>query len=233
MKRVQKMFENIENINTNRLFKGIEADNLEKMLVCSKSVYKSYPAGKTVFYQDDASESIYILLKGRVAAVKNMISGKKHIIYEIDENNIFGEHSFFGNDNLYKYDAQAMTDIDVIEISRDFFSCFCDRACGHHRQLVKNLIEILAAKEWLALKKLNIVSTPSLKERIAIFLLDEADDKGRVVLKMDRESLADYLGVQRPSLSRSLMQLQQEGIIDAGRREIIIKNIKKLEDFCR
>ncbi len=222
----------VTGIKDNRLFKDIKETELDKMLVCSKSVSKSFSKGKTVFYEGEASESIYVLLKGRVAAIKNLASGRKNIIYEINENNIFGEHSFFGEYNTYKYEAKAITDIDVLEIKKDFFSFFCEKSCGHHRQLVKNLLEILAAKEWLALKKLNIVSTPSLKERIAIFLLDEADEKGRVVLKMDRETLADYLGVQRPSLSRSLMQLQEAGIIEAGRKEIVIKNIKKLEEFC-
>jgi len=233
MKRVNTMPDYIEKVKTNSLFKDISADDLEKMLVCSKSVYKSYPKGKTIFYQDEEGDSLYILVKGRVAAFKTLISGRKHIIYEINENNIFGEHSFAGNESTYKYEAEALTDVEVIEIKRDFFSCVCEKTCGHHRQLLKNLIEMIAAKEWLALKKLNIISTVSLKERIAIWLMDEADKDGRIVLRMDREALADYLGVARPSLSRSLMQLQKEGAIEAGRKEIIIKNRKKLEGFCR
>lgn len=73
-------------------------------------------------------------------------------------------------------------------------------------------------KEWLTIKKLNIVSTVSLTERIATWLLDEAEERDVVRLKLNREELADYLGVARPSLSRALMRMQKEGMIEAGQK---------------
>ena len=49
---------------------------------------------------------------------------------------------------------------------------------------------------------------------------------------MKREEMADFLGTTRPSLSRELMKLQQEGIIEAGKNKILIKERAKLEDMC-
>ena len=39
-----------------------------------------------------------------------------------------------------------------------------------------------------------------------------------------REEIADYLGVARPSLSRELGRMQQEGIIRIDGREVFILN---------
>ena len=97
---------------------------------------------------------------------------------------------------------------------------------------MRNILGILATKEWLSVKKLNIVSASSLKERISIWLMDEADEDGMVHLKMNREELADYLGVARPSLSRALMRMQSEEMIDVGRNYMKIINYEKIENFC-
>ena len=39
---------------------------------------------------------------------------------------------------------------------------------------------------------------------------------------MNREQLADFLGVARPSLSRELMKMQKDGLIEVGRKSIRI-----------
>lgn len=223
---------NREVIEKNRLFKGIGGESLERMLVCSKACLKTYHRGEIIFHQEETAQVIYVLLKGRVAIVKQLISGRKNILYEVNEGQVFGEHYFFGGNQVYKYGAQAGTDIDLLEIPWGFFYGFCSEACDHHRQLVQNMLEILSMKEWLTIKKLNIVSATSLKERISTWLMDEADENGIVYLKMNREELADYLGVARPSLSRALMRMQSEGMIEASRTRIRILDKEKIENFC-
>lgn len=220
-----------DNVEKNKLFKGIEKDSLNRMLVCSKAQYKKYKKGETVFHQEMEAKVIYALLSGRVAIVKHLISGRKNILYEVGPGDVFGEHYFFGDSRIYKYGAEAYTDIEVLEVPWQFLFCFCNEACKHHQQLVQNMLEILSMKEWMTIKKLNIVSTVSLTERISTWLLDEAETSNIVKLKLNREELADYLGVARPSLSRALMRMQKDGLIEAGKRQIKILDREKLENF--
>ena len=44
-----------------------------------------------------------------------------------------------------------------------------------------------------------------------------------ILLPMSKRQLADYLGVQRPSLFRELKKLKEEGIIEIDNRTIVIK----------
>lgn len=220
-----------DNVERNKLFKGIEKDSLNRMLVCSKAQYKKYKKGETVFHQEMEAKVIYALLSGRVAIVKHLISGRKNILYEVGPGDVFGEHYYFGDSRIYKYGAEAYTDIEVLEIPWQFLFCFCNEACKHHQQLVQNMLEILSMKEWMTIKKLNIVSTVSLTERISTWLLDEAETSNVVKLKLNREELADYLGVARPSLSRALMRMQKDGLIEAGKNQIKILDREKLENF--
>ncbi|MGN0349219.1 MAG: Crp/Fnr family transcriptional regulator [Roseburia sp.] len=221
----------MSDLEKNRLFRGIKDESLSRMLTCSKAVYKKYKKDRIIFEQGDKIEELFVLLKGRVSIFRSFASGKKHILYELDAGSTFGENCFLDETESQKYSALAITDAEIIQIPWRFFSCFCDEACEHHQQLVRNMLGILSNKEQLAVKKLNIVSSTSLKERISTWLLEEADEEGIVRLRMKREQLAEYLGVARPSLSRALMKLQEEGLIELQRNYIKIKDYKKITNF--
>ena len=79
------------------------------------------------------------------------------------------------------------------------------------------------------MRKLNVLGFASVQERAAAWLLQEADASDTVVLKTNREEQADYLCVARPSLSRTLMQMQKAGLIEADRKQIRILDREKLE----
>ena len=91
------------------------------------------------------------------------------------------------------------------------------------------MLEIFSRKEFHITKKLHIVSTASLRERIAIWLIDSMDSEGKVVMRMKREELADFLGVARPSLSRELMRMQSDGLIEVSKKCICIKDKNAVE----
>ena len=55
------------------------------------------------------------------------------------------------------------------------------------------------------------------------------DEKGVVDLKMNREQLAAFLGVARPSLSRELMRMQADGLIEVSKKRILIKDKQAVE----
>ncbi len=47
-------------------------------------------------------------------------------------------------------------------------------------------------------------------------------------MDMNREELADYLGVTRPSLSRTMMELQKMGLIKVDGRKVWIMDMEEL-----
>lgn len=216
----------------NRLFRRITPSSLDRMLVCSKSKMARYNSGEIIFCQQDAATKLYVLLEGTVAIVKNFPSGRKNTLFSVEAGSVFGENFLFEN-TQYHHDAEAVTDVCILEIPWKFFYCFCDSSCDHHRQLVQNMLEILCQKEALVERKLHIISAPSLRSRIAIWLLDSADKDGTVILKMNREALADFLGTTRPSLSRELMRMKEDGLLNIQKNKIQIANPDELETiYC-
>lgn len=212
-----------------KLFQAITQEETERILKCSKSRMKTYPAGTYIFEQGGTPSRLFLLLEGQVQICKDFTSGKRDVLYLVEAGNVFGEIFLFGDKKHYWYDAVAVTDVTVMEMPWDFFYHFCSNACNHHKQLTQNMLEILSENNFKITRKLHIVSTSSLRERIAIWLIDSMDEKGNVELKMNREQLADFLGVARPSLSRELMRMQADGLVEVSRKNIKIKDAEAVE----
>jgi len=213
------------------LFKGITDEDRDKMYTCAGAKERTFKTGEYIFRQGDVPSSIYLIKKGTVMLVKDFASGKRNVLYSVHENDVFGEMFVFSAETAYWFDAVANDAVTLIEIPRRFFYGFCQNACGKHKDVIKNMLEIQSGKNFLMLKKLYLLSGKTLKERIAMWVLDCAGNADAFVSHMKREELADYLGTTRPSLSRELMNMQDEGLIIVDRSKIRILDREALEEL--
>lgn len=213
---------NMENLESSKLFQLITEEETQRILKCSKARMRQHPAGTYIFEQGGLPTRLFLLLSGQVQICKDFTSGKRDVLYLVEPGNVFGEIFLFGDRKRYWYDAVAVTDVSVLEMPWDFFYHFCSNACDHHKQLTQNMLEILSEDNFKITRKLHIISTSSLRERIAIWLIDSMNENSVVELRMNREQLADFLGVARPSLSRELMRMQKDGLIEVSRKTIRI-----------
>ncbi len=219
----------MKELGKSKLFQAINEKETERILKCSKSRMKKYPAGTYIFEQGGMPSRLFLLLDGQVQICKDFTSGKRDVLYLVEAGNVFGEIFLFGDRKHYWYDAVATKEVTVLEMPWDFFYHFCCNACDHHKQLTQNMLEILSENNFKITRKLHIVTTSSLRERIAIWLIDSMDENANVPLHMNREQQADFLGVARPSLSRELMRMQKDGLIEVERRMIKVKNKEAVE----
>ena len=51
----------------------------------------------------------------------------------------------------------------------------------------------------------------------------------KIHMNLSREEMADHLNITRPSLSRELGKMQEEGILELDRRQILVKDQEKME----
>jgi CRP-like cAMP-binding protein len=68
----------------------------------------------------------------------------------------------------------------------------------------------------------------SLKQRLARWLLMMRDRSDADVMPITQELLAELLGVQRPSLTHAVAELEEAGLILRGRRQITILDRRRL-----
>ena len=66
---------------------------------------------------------------------------------------------------------------------------------------------------------------------IAKMILFSIGDKSSMSVSMSRQEMADFLNAARPSLSRELMRMQNDGLITVEGRKITIKDRNALEEI--
>ena len=74
----------------------------------------------------------------------------------------------------------------------------------------------MAEKNLALTRKIRYMSEKTTKEKLMAYLLDQAKEQGssEFTIPYDRQSLADYLGVERSAMSAEISKLKNSGIID-------------------
>ncbi len=214
------------------LFFDMTEEEISDCLQCSKSSIVFYEKDTMVFYQKDVPTHLLVLIEGTVAVCNDSASGKRSIVAAFDRcGELFGEVFVFLGHPEYDHYAQAVTPAQVLRIPKEFLFQTCGEACGHHAKLISNMLAILARKAYFLNQKVQILSCSTLRQKIAKILLKNSDAHGKVILSMNRETMADFLNTARPSLSRELMHMQREGLIQIKKRDIFITDFEALQDI--
>lgn len=199
------------------------------MLACSRARFRDYPAGSLIFGENDPPKYLYLLLEGKVQISKHLPSGKRNLLFQVKELEVFGEVFASTSEKYYWYEASAVKPSRVLVLPYHFIYGVCENACDHHKLVIRNLLDIQARNNLQMTKKLHIITNTTLKQKLALWLMEVSGGKPKAVMDMNREELADYLGVTRPSLSRTMMEMQKQGIIRIEGRTVWLEDMDELE----
>ena len=89
-------------------------------------------------------------------------------------------------------------------------------------------MHILAQKAYGMNQRLQVLSAGNLRQKIARVLLQHCDESGKVSLPMNRVQLASYLSATRPSLSRELAKMNEEGLISIDKKKLSVPHPAQL-----
>ncbi len=213
------------------LFKGMDNNEIEEFLKTSSSFISVYNKNEIIFDVEEKPHYLFLLLKGSISVAKDSISGKRTVITNIDDpGNIFAEVYLFLPKEHYDYYTVALeNDTRVLKIPKSVFGEAGKDHCN--QKLVTNMLKILSQKAYNLTEKLQILASGGLRQKLAKMLIDAMDEDKNVVLAMNRENMADYLNVARPSLSRELANMSSEGLIMVKGRQIKILEPEVLEEI--
>lgn len=204
-----------------QIFQNLTEEELKKSLVCSQAVVRKYPKNTYIFQQGDTPSKLYFVLDGEVELGSINLNGKITRISYVTVGEEFGEVEMFLRQPAYSGYAKAKNEVSVLEVSQNFFGGRCERNCVHHSKVVFNMLQLFAEKADKHNHQIEVLTSGNLRQRVAAYLLEKSDPDYRVRLHLNREDLAAYLNTTRPSLSRMLIGLQDEGLIRLVSRKVI------------
>ncbi len=201
------------------LFHQIADESLNEMLGCLSAKESSYQKGDTVFAEGDKAKGFGIVLKGSVQLVRVDYYGNRSILTNIEPPQLFGEAFACAGLQSLPVDAVAAEDTEVLFIDAQQIARPCGNACAFHRQLIANLLQIVAKKNLVLHQKIEITSKRSTREKLMTYLLLQAKKakSSTFTIPFDRQELADYLGVERSGLSAEISKLRKEKVLACTR----------------
>lgn len=213
------------------LFYNLKQEEIEYFIKHSKGKITKYTKENLIFNVGDTPRKLYILIEGEVAICKDNNAGKRTIINKFQKSGeIFGEVFIFMNDINYINYALAFKDSHILEISKSFFYKFNEVNYLGYTKILHNMLLIISGKAYYLNQRLQLMSGTSLRQKVAQVLLDRYNENKVIILDMSREEMADSLGTTRPSLSRELAKMHDEGLIDINGRNVRICNVLKLKE---
>lgn len=198
------------------LFADIEEEKLSAILTCLDVKVMQYARNETILREGEAPLFIGIVLSGSVQIVRGDFYGNRNIVVNVEPSEIFLESFVCADIEEIPVDVIACKDSRIMLLDcRKITEC-CSNACVFHRQMIYNLMKIVATKNLVLSQKIEMMSKRTTREKLMAFLLmEQKKNRSRdFFIPYDRQELADYLGVERSGLSVEIGRLKREGVLE-------------------
>lgn len=214
-------------ILASKLFQNFSEDELEGFLAVASTSREAYKKGQVVANEEMPCSHIGIVVSGMIDAQKTYPSGKYITIKHLGEGEMFGEVVVFSNRKTYPATLIAQTATQVFFLQKEEIM----RLQQDYPLLMLNFVQILSQKILTLNKRVKSLSYHTLRQRIVDFLLEVYQKNGTLMfqLPVSRRQMAELLGTPRPSLSRELAKMREEGLIDFEKNSFKILDMEKLE----
>lgn len=214
------------------VFQNMSIDDIVAMLQCSNAQLRHLKKEEFLFYQNDIPKNMFILVEGAIEIRKDTIQGHTRLFLKVQTPGaLFGETYLFLKKPYQMY-AIAVKSCTVLELPGSFVMHRCAKACAYHETFSNNMLYIFANKAYDLNRKVSLLMAKSLRHKIVAYLSEHLTADGVTVRITDtREQMAADLNVTRPSLSRELSKLQQEGLILIKQNQVIMLDQEKLLSY--
>jgi CRP-like cAMP-binding protein len=187
-------------------------------------VETTYQPGEYVFFEGDPAQRLYVVAAGEVKLVKHSESGHDVILQVFTPGQVFGGIAFLVG-ATYPASAQAQTVATALSISSEIFREIVHR----HPDIALAVVRVLGTRLMQTQEQVRQLVTERVEQRLARLLLRLADQVGepvddgvRLGMRITRQDLADMTGTTLETVSRTISKWRRQGIVQAGREEIVI-----------
>lgn len=220
-------------INNVELFNNISMEQFSDLLICLDPKYYNYSKGENITIEGETYKGIGIILSGEVMITKENAAGNRMILNKFKKNKIFGEMIAFSNIKQWPATVIAAEDSSIMYIEPEkLVNNCCSKACISHSTLVLNMLKLISRRALMLNRKVEYLTIKSMREKICTYLIEQYNKTGKTtfMIPLNRNELADFLNVSRPSMSREISKMKEEGIVDYYKSSFKILDIELLKN---
>lgn len=195
------------------LFKNVNKDYSNHFMI------KNYKKETLIFNEKEECKYLALILEGEVHISTLTYNDKEYTISVLNKNDTFGEFLLFSNNTQYLGDIIASSNTKIAFIDKNnLLELLQDKV------ILENYLKLLSKKSMANQEKIKIYSQKNIEDRILFYLFEESKKKNSKIIKIkSKENLALLLNIPRPSLSRSLIKLKNESLVEYDKHSITLK----------
>lgn len=202
----------------------------ELHLLATRTVRKLFSAGELLFSEGEPCSGLHIISKGKVRIIKTSVNGREQVLALNVPGESIAELPVFDGGS-YPASAVAVEDTEIAFISRRDFHAYCIE----HPEVPLKVLSVVGARLRRLVGIIEELSFTTIRERLIALLVKLAQTEGKktdrgieFLLPATHQELANQLGTVRELISRNLMRLQAEGLLEVDARQIAVRDLKGL-----
>ena len=208
------------------IFKGLTETEIENELRKVPFQVKIYKTKETIALSDETCNSLLIVLKGMVKGEMTDFSGKVIRIEELNEGKPLAPAFLFGKNNQYPVDIISTKATTILVIPKTSLLTLLKS----NNIILNNYLALISNRAQFLTSRIRFLSFQSIKGKVAQYLLElsKRQQSNHIELTASHNELSELFGVARPSLSRTIRELDHQELIKAQGKKISILNKDEL-----
>lgn len=191
---------------------------MQKMYEDIKGKIVSFKKDDVIVNEGDICNNIYYVIEGEVSIYTYSHQDNIYLIRQVREKQVFAQQLIFASNNHFLGSVIANKKTTIKIISK---SILLDHLTN--KEFLELYLNNISNNFLYLQNRLKVLSQKSIKEKLLFYLENKAKAlNSKKIYITSKKDLAQYLNIPRPSLSRELINLQNQGLITYERHYIIL-----------
>lgn len=210
------------------LLSGLSPSELQTL--AARTVRKLFTSGELLFSEGEPCNGLHIIASGKIRIFKTSMNGREQVLAVNVPGESVAELPVFDG-GPFPASAIAIENTEIAFISRRDFQAYC----MEHPEVALKVLVVVGARLRRLVGIIEELSFTTIRQRLISALVKLAQSQGAKTergiefqLPSTHQELANQLGTVRELVSRNLMRLQAEGLLDVDARQIVVKDLKGL-----
>ena len=195
----------IKTLRETVVFNDLDEDTIKDILEKTKYEIKKYSLDEPIAFRGDEVKGLYIILKGTL--ITEMLTEEGNIIKieELVPSDVIASAFIFGKNNSFPVDLSAKDEAEVLFVERKEFL----KLLFSQEKILENFLNEISNKTQLLTSKIwNSFNNKTIKKKFCDYV--KRNQKNNEFFIENLGALAEFFGVERPSLSRVLSELVKD-----------------------